>query len=140
MITIFLYVSVSLLALSWILAIFEPYGLRMRHKIMCYYHPTRAKQRSIWLYNHIIRSRSSFLKFARRQLRRKVMGDKGIAKVTFKEYLRHNVKYVKIVFVGNEKSIFCVWGGFAHIFSEEKSRTLVCFVARCFVNPTKLNL
>ncbi|KAF5297553.1 hypothetical protein FQR65_LT09984 [Abscondita terminalis] len=59
---------------------------------MSYYHPIRARQRSIWLYNHIIRSRGSFLKFARRQLRRKIMCSKGITKITFKEFLRANIK------------------------------------------------
>lgn len=84
--------SVSLLVLCWILTVFEPYGLRLRHKVMCYYHPVRAKQRAVWLYNHIMRSRSSFLKFARRQLRRKITGSKQITKITCKEYLRANIQ------------------------------------------------
>ncbi|XP_046414178.1 DC-STAMP domain-containing protein 2-like [Neodiprion virginianus] len=62
---------VSLIFLCWIMAVFEPYGLRLRHVVMCYYHPDRARQRAVWLYNHIIRSRGSFMKYARRQLRRK---------------------------------------------------------------------
>ncbi|KAG5333498.1 DCST2 protein, partial [Acromyrmex charruanus] len=78
---------VTLIAFCWIMAIFEPYGLRLRHVVMCKYHPERAKQRAAWLYNHIIRSRGSFLKFARRQLRRKfgmVEGER-IERVTFRE-------------------------------------------------------
>ncbi|XP_017783011.1 PREDICTED: DC-STAMP domain-containing protein 2-like [Nicrophorus vespilloides] len=82
----------SLLVLCWFLALFEPYGLRFRHSVMCFYHPQRARERSIWLYNNILRSRSSFLKFARRQLRRKVKGDKRITKITCMEYLRANLK------------------------------------------------
>ncbi|KAJ8970328.1 hypothetical protein NQ317_019608 [Molorchus minor] len=39
-----------------------------------------------------MRSRNSFLKFARRQLRRKVMGEKGIEKITCKEYLAANFR------------------------------------------------
>ncbi|XP_048516014.1 DC-STAMP domain-containing protein 2-like [Athalia rosae] len=81
---------VSLIILCWIMAVFEPYGLRLRHVVMCYYHPDRAKQRAVWLYNHIIRSRGSFLKFARRQLRRKYSkSDKkeAVEKVTLKERL-----------------------------------------------------
>ncbi|RLU18386.1 hypothetical protein DMN91_008743 [Ooceraea biroi] len=46
---------VTLIAFCWIMAIFEPYGLRLRHVVMCKYHPERAKQRAAWLYNHIIR-------------------------------------------------------------------------------------
>ncbi|KAK9505278.1 hypothetical protein O3M35_009368 [Rhynocoris fuscipes] len=62
---------VSLVILTWILAVTEPYGLRLRNYVMCYYYPVAARQRAVWLYNHILRSRGSFLKFARRQLRRK---------------------------------------------------------------------
>ncbi|XP_026828449.1 uncharacterized protein LOC105277385 [Ooceraea biroi] len=78
---------VTLIAFCWIMAIFEPYGLRLRHVVMCKYHPERAKQRAAWLYNHIIRSRGSFLKFARRQLRRKFGITEGekIERVTFRE-------------------------------------------------------
>ena len=46
---------VTLIVFCWIMAIFEPYGLRLRHVVMTYYHPQRAKQRAVWLYNHIIR-------------------------------------------------------------------------------------
>ncbi|XP_072766623.1 uncharacterized protein [Anoplolepis gracilipes] len=76
-----------LIGFCWIMAIFEPYGLRLRHVVMCKYHPERAKQRAAWLYNHIMRSRGSFLKFARRQLRRKfgmIEGDR-IERITFRE-------------------------------------------------------
>ncbi|XP_066587675.1 uncharacterized protein [Prorops nasuta] len=80
---------VSLIVLCWLMAIFEPYGLRLRHVVMSYYHPDRAKQRATWLYNHIIRSRGSFLKFARRQLRRKfgMAGGDRIEGVTVKQRL-----------------------------------------------------
>ncbi|KYN11324.1 DC-STAMP domain-containing protein 2 [Trachymyrmex cornetzi] len=78
---------VTLIAFCWIMAIFEPYGLRLRHVVLCKYYPERAKQRAAWLYNHIIRSRGSFLKFARRQLRRKFGMTEGerIERVTFRE-------------------------------------------------------
>lgn len=45
----------TLVAFCWIMAVLEPYGLRLRHVVMCKYHPDRAKQRAAWLYNHIIR-------------------------------------------------------------------------------------
>ena len=44
-----------LIVLCWLIAVFEPYGLRMRQIVMCQYYPDRAKQRAAWLYNHIIR-------------------------------------------------------------------------------------
>ncbi|XP_018570719.1 DC-STAMP domain-containing protein 2-like [Anoplophora glabripennis] len=87
------YVQIAtIIVLCWVLALLEPYGLRLRHIVMCYYHPVRAKQRAIWLYNHIMRARNSFLKLARRQLRRKILGDGSIAKITCKEYLAANFK------------------------------------------------
>ncbi|KAF3430240.1 hypothetical protein E2986_05482 [Frieseomelitta varia] len=94
------YIQILILIfLCWLIAFFEPYGLRMRQIVMCQYYPERAKQRAAWLYNHIIRyqiftpahcqSRGSFLKFARRQLRRKFGLTEGeeIEKVTLKEKL-----------------------------------------------------
>lgn len=45
----------SLIVFCWILALFEPYGLRLRQIVMGHYHPERAKQRAVWLYNHILR-------------------------------------------------------------------------------------
>ncbi|XP_049771090.1 DC-STAMP domain-containing protein 2 [Schistocerca cancellata] len=57
--------------LCLILSIIEPYVLRLRQWFMGYYYPQRAKQRAVWLYNRILRSRENFLKFARRHLRRK---------------------------------------------------------------------
>lgn len=88
----FFFLSASILIVCLLLTIFEPYGLRWRNWILCYYYPRRAKERAVWLYNHILRSRSSFLKFARRQLRRKVLGGGKIAKVTCLEYLRSKTK------------------------------------------------
>lgn len=46
---------IVLIFLFWFIAIFEPYGLRLRNVVMCQYYPDRAKQRAAWLYNHIIR-------------------------------------------------------------------------------------
>lgn len=102
---------VVMIIFCWLIAMFEPYGLRLRQVVMCQYYPDRAKQRATWLYNYIIRytkfsfffrafdlspflyatrSRGSFLKFARRQLRRKFglsrEGEK-VEKVTLKERL-----------------------------------------------------
>lgn len=82
------YLQIAIvLVICLFLTMLEPYGLRFRNIIMCYYYPLRGKQRAIWLYNNMIRKRSSFLKFARRQLRRKFFGSERITKVTFKEFL-----------------------------------------------------
>ncbi|XP_068625387.1 uncharacterized protein [Battus philenor] len=57
-----------LIFLLWFFALFEPYGLRLSHVIMGHYRPERAKARAFWLYNHILRSRGGFMKYARRKL------------------------------------------------------------------------
>ncbi|KAI5639448.1 DC-STAMP-like protein domain-containing protein [Phthorimaea operculella] len=65
------YLQIGILIfLLWFFALFEPYGLRLRHIIMGLYRPERAKARAVWLLNHIQRTRGSFLKFARRKLHR----------------------------------------------------------------------
>ncbi|KAH9629884.1 hypothetical protein HF086_008175 [Spodoptera exigua] len=52
-----------LIFLLWFFALFEPYGLRLRHLIMGHYRPERAKARATWLYNHILRTRGASLTF-----------------------------------------------------------------------------
>ncbi|XP_062576153.1 DC-STAMP domain-containing protein 2-like [Saccostrea cucullata] len=54
-----------------LMTIFQAYGLRLRHVIGACYYPRRERARAVWLYNHILKTRGGFLKFARRQLRRK---------------------------------------------------------------------
>ncbi|XP_014221315.1 DC-STAMP domain-containing protein 2-like [Trichogramma pretiosum] len=84
------YAQIGVLVLfCWLVALFEPYGLRLRHTVLNYYYPERARQRAVWLYNRILRSRGSFLKFARRQLRRRFgIGDGGaVEKVSLRERL-----------------------------------------------------
>ncbi|CAH1169930.1 unnamed protein product, partial [Phaedon cochleariae] len=118
----------TLLILCWVLTLLEPYGLRMRNVIMSYYHPTRAKQRSIWLYNHILRSRSSFLKFARRQLRRKTFGSKDIEKVTCKEFLSAHFRIFAVCF--DKPQIACLLCG--TVFREnDRQKPIRCHTPGC---------
>lgn len=76
------------------MAIFEPYGLRGRQIVMCFYHPGRARERAIWLYNHLLRNRTSFLKFARRKLRKQFLGKSEGNRITCVEFLRAKIEYV----------------------------------------------
>ncbi|KZC07081.1 DC-STAMP domain-containing protein 2, partial [Dufourea novaeangliae] len=96
---------VALIILFWLVAVFEPYGLRLRHVVLCQYYPDRAKQRAAWLYNHIIRSRGSFLKFARRQLRRKfgLAGGQTIEKVTLQDRLWATCPFLNVFFPRKQK-------------------------------------
>ncbi|XP_076284740.1 uncharacterized protein LOC143211164 [Lasioglossum baleicum] len=96
---------IALIILCWMVAVFEPYGLRLRHVVLCQYYPDRAKQRATWLYNHIIRSRGNFLKFARRQLRRKfgLAGGEKIEKVTLQDRLWAVCPFLNILFPRKQK-------------------------------------
>ncbi|XP_078033110.1 uncharacterized protein LOC144467953 [Augochlora pura] len=97
---------VGLLILCWFVAFFEPYGLRLRHVVLCQYYPDRAKQRATWLYNHIIRSRGNFLKFARRQLRRKfgMAGADKIEKISLQDRLWAVCPCLNILFPRKQKT------------------------------------
>jgi len=56
---------------------------------MGYYHPDVASTRAVWLHNHIIRRRISFVKFARRFLRRKfgLSGGEGASQTSFMDFI-----------------------------------------------------
>lgn len=66
-----------ILCLVWVLLIFEPYGLRIRQKILQWYYPIRAEERAIWLYNEILSKRMLFLQLARRKARQRFLKDKA---------------------------------------------------------------
>ncbi|KAK0159238.1 hypothetical protein PV328_010144 [Microctonus aethiopoides] len=101
------YTQIAVIIIScWIMAIFEPYGLRLRQVVMGWYYPDRAKQRAVYLYNQIIRLRGNFLKFARRQLRRKygmTNDDNNIEKVTCKDRLLAFCPKLNICFSQKDK-------------------------------------
>ncbi|CAH1985245.1 unnamed protein product [Acanthoscelides obtectus] len=131
------------LLLCWVLTILQPYGLRLRFVVMCYYHPLRAKQKAIWLYNHMIRRRNTFLKFIRRQLKRKFFGSKDVEKVTCKEYLAANFKYLAVCL--GEKQQACVVCGTVFRESDTKKpircATPGCaglYCEECYVNMKNL--
>ncbi|KAK2576099.1 hypothetical protein KPH14_007434 [Odynerus spinipes] len=96
----------SLIAFCWIMVVFEPYSLRLRTIVMCQYHPDRAKQRAAWLYNHIMRSRGSFVKFARRQLRRKfgINNKEQMERITLKQRFIAVCPFLKKLFSQKESS------------------------------------
>ncbi|CAK1541097.1 unnamed protein product [Leptosia nina] len=75
-----------IIVILWLLALFEPYGLRLRHVIMGHHRPERAKARANWLYNHILRTRGSFMKLARRKLHREYKYC-GYEHLTFRHWL-----------------------------------------------------
>lgn len=79
-----------LLSTAWLMLFCEPYVLRMRQAAMNAYHPDRAHERATWLYQQIVRRRLTFVKFARRQLRRKFRQDgrRGVEPVTCCNWLR----------------------------------------------------
>jgi hypothetical protein len=52
--------------------------MRLRRAVAACYYPQRERQRAVWLYNQILYKRGSFMKFTRRQIRRKHMNEKEI--------------------------------------------------------------
>ncbi|KAJ6642009.1 DC-STAMP domain-containing protein 2 [Pseudolycoriella hygida] len=76
------------ISLSWLLLIFEPYGLRLRQIVMTQLYPEKANERAAWLCNQIIRKRISFAKFARRKVRQRFRNDFTEKNLSFLNFLR----------------------------------------------------
>ena len=77
----FIYTA-SIYAVCLLTVILQSYVRRTRHLVAGYYYPRRRKERAVWLYNHILRRRGNFLKFMRRQLRRRQDTNEAIEEVS----------------------------------------------------------
>ncbi|XP_063708650.1 DC-STAMP domain-containing protein 2-like [Culicoides brevitarsis] len=92
----------TILGVIWIFLLLEPYGLRIRHKILEYYYPRRAEERAIWLYNHIIGQRKLFVTLARRKAREKFLKDEAGAENYYcwftKMWKRLKIKFAFVKF------------------------------------------
>lgn len=86
---------VTILGIIWILLLFEPYGLRIRQKILECYYPQRAEERAIWLYNEIISERRLFVHIARRKARQRFLKDKAGAQGYYSKPYRVWIRLVK---------------------------------------------
>ncbi|KAG5678517.1 hypothetical protein PVAND_008184 [Polypedilum vanderplanki] len=115
---------------SWILLFCEPYALRLKHVIMHYYYPEMSKDRSIWLYNEILRKRTSFLKYIRRQAKNKIFGKDSLIKEekTFIQLVRSKLNRFPILtkIIGQNESLSCVLCG-----REEKDDLIRCETSAC---------
>lgn len=60
-----------LLVLAWTILLIEPFASRFSNIIMDHYYSERSDDRTVWLYQNILTKRTSFLKFARKQNRKK---------------------------------------------------------------------
>lgn len=60
-----------LLIISWIILLLEPFASRFSNVIMNHYYPERSKERTVWLYQNVVTKRTSYLKFARKQIQKK---------------------------------------------------------------------
>ncbi|XP_066142810.1 DC-STAMP domain-containing protein 2-like [Euwallacea fornicatus] len=126
------YIQIAItVGICWILTVLEPYGLRFRNYIMGYYHPLRAKQRTIWLYNHILRSRTTFLLLARRKLRRKFGTKSRENEISSKEWLRSQLRCVIFrICLGDDLQLTCLLCG--QVFREkDKSNFVRCSTPQC---------
>lgn len=80
--------SIGFLFLAcFLMTVFQAYGLRLRHIIAACYYPKREQSRAIWLYNHILNNRGGFLKFARRQMKRKSGTLREVEKISIRSRL-----------------------------------------------------
>lgn len=79
-----MFVTGALFLVSFLLVIFESYGLRLRHVIASCYYPRRSRERAVWLYNHILKCRGGYVKFMRRQMRRKYYDDREVEKISIR--------------------------------------------------------
>lgn len=66
---------------------------------MGHYKPERAKTRAVWLYNHILRTRASFMKLARRKLYKEYKYSTE-SKYTFRNWLDSCISLVIFVIDG----------------------------------------
>ncbi|KRF84015.1 DC-STAMP domain-containing protein 2 isoform X2 [Drosophila virilis] len=55
--------------LAWCLLFWDPYGTRLRHKIMASMYPQNASVRAVYLHRCLLLNRDNFIKFARRKAR-----------------------------------------------------------------------
>lgn len=67
----------TIMGMIWIFLLLEPYGLRIRQKILECYYPARTEERAIWLYNEIMGERRLFVQMARRKARQRYLKDKA---------------------------------------------------------------
>ena len=73
--------------LCLIMTISESYGLRLRHLIMGCYYPKRERQRAVWLYNHIVKSRGGIIQRARKRMRGAQLGDVAVQHISLRGLL-----------------------------------------------------
>lgn len=73
----YLMISVCII-ICWLLLAFETSGPQFSRHIMDYYNPERSFDRAVWLYYRLLRRRRNFVKFARRQVRRKHLKNKSL--------------------------------------------------------------
>lgn len=60
--------ALFLIVLAWFILFVEPYALRLQHVIMEHFYPEIALHRCVWLYHEILRKRTNFITYARRQI------------------------------------------------------------------------
>ncbi|XP_062532339.1 DC-STAMP domain-containing protein 2 isoform X1 [Bombyx mori] len=121
-----------LILLLWFFALFEPYGLRLRHMIMAHYRPERAEARAMWLYNHLLRTRGTFIKFARRKLHKEHKYNKQ-NELTFREWLQKRVPFhflLRILGLGSDDKRCLLCG--VREYSRSSHRELIrCTTNKC---------
>nr|XP_034837082.1 DC-STAMP domain-containing protein 2-like [Maniola hyperantus] len=121
-----------LIMLLWFFALFEPYGLRLRHVIMGHYRPERAKTRAVWLYNHILRTRGSFMKLARRKLHREYKYSDQ-ENLTFRNWINSLLPCwcLRYLFGTLPKEPHCLLCNTSEVGNDSDTKLITCKMAKC---------
>ncbi|XP_053674603.1 DC-STAMP domain-containing protein 2-like [Anopheles nili] len=120
----------TLLALCWLFAFMEPYGLRVRQIVMRRYYPARARARAIWLYGDILLKRESLLKV----LRRRIVGQTARndrEKVPWLDVVRAKTNRFWILrrLLGTARSVRCTLCG--DVLDEQSDVQIRCIRPEC---------
>ncbi|XP_063834460.1 uncharacterized protein LOC135083679 isoform X2 [Ostrinia nubilalis] len=121
-----------LIFLLWFFAMFEPYGLRLRHVVMGHYQPERAKVRADWLYTHILRTRGGFMKFARRKLHR-TYKYRTEGSLTFRRWLNELIpsSCLRALLGTNPEERHCLLCGTTQYAAREDTELIRCRTSDC---------
>lgn len=65
----------TLILICWLLLIFEPIAMRFRTFVLHHHYPERGLQRTLWLYDRILKKRSLFFNFTKNRRRLSYHGD-----------------------------------------------------------------
>ncbi|XP_055691085.1 DC-STAMP domain-containing protein 2 [Lutzomyia longipalpis] len=103
-------ITIFLIVICWIFLLVEPYSVRAQQYVMDSFHPERARKRSAWLHEEILRRRRSFLAIARQNLMQHSQGKSGEYHKEFFRTIWERLRHTRLVnfFLGQQWQEFCL--------------------------------